>query len=285
MEYGIYYDNDNANKTILAALKELENTFFIESSSSESEKNVSDDHEIISDEEIASINKNFENLQLSNFEFTENSDSYIEDNVYDDLKLKVKEVFEKGECLCNSNCFEKIGYERFLARRVEFESLDKNMRDMVIKGQLMAFQKEGKNKDKKYSRYNFRFNDNLSICCVTYLALVGVSHKYLDNIKGHLQQCDLEERTHGNVRKTPKNINHIEVNYVLAFEIQEFLKNYANIHGIPSPGRNFTKFTMPVVFLPTSFNYSSIYRDYEQAYKDKHGSEARVISRTTFIGV
>src|SRR5579859_7837058 len=102
------------------------------------------------------------------------------------------------------------------------------MRDMVIKGQLMAFQKDGKptkdNKDKKYSRYNFRFNDNLSICRPTYLALVGVSHKYLDNIKGHLQQHGLEERTHGNTSKTPKNMNRIEVNYDLAYEIQEFLK-------------------------------------------------------------
>lgn len=287
MEYGIYFDNDNANKTISTALEELENTFFIESSSSESEKNIPDDHEIISDEEIMSLNKNFENLQLSNFEFAENSDNYIEDNIYDNLKLKVKEAFEKGKCLCHpTNCFEKIGYERFLARRAEFESLDKTMRNMVIKGQLMAFQKDTKdNKDKKYSRYNFRFNDNLSICRPTYLALVGVSHKYLDNIKGHLQQHGLEERTHGNTGKTPKNKNRIEVNYDLAYEIQEFLKNYANIHGIPSPGRNFAKFTMPVVFLPTSFSYSSVHRDYEQAYKDKHGSEAHVIGKTAFINV
>lgn len=46
------------------------------------------------------------------------------------------------KCSCNRNCFEKIGFERFLKRRVEFESLDKKMRDMVIKGQLMAFQRD-----------------------------------------------------------------------------------------------------------------------------------------------
>ena len=32
----------------------------------------------------------FNEIHLSNFEFVENSDNYIEDKVYDDLKLKIK---------------------------------------------------------------------------------------------------------------------------------------------------------------------------------------------------
>ena len=57
MEYGIHFVDDNANNTILAALEELENTFFIENSSSESEKNITDNEEQMSDEEIGFINK------------------------------------------------------------------------------------------------------------------------------------------------------------------------------------------------------------------------------------
>ena len=34
MEYGIHFDNDNANKNILAALEEVDNTFFVENLSS-----------------------------------------------------------------------------------------------------------------------------------------------------------------------------------------------------------------------------------------------------------
>lgn len=284
MEYGIYFNNDSENNTILSALEELENTFFAENSSCESEKNTTDDDENTSDEEITSMDKNFENLHLNNFEFIENTDNYIEDKVYDDLKLKVKKVFESGKCSCNPNCFEKIGYERFLERRAEFEGLDKTMRDMVIKGQLIAFEKdEGRTKNKKYSRYNFCFNNNLSICRATYLTLVGVSHHYLDNIKKHLQEHGLGERIHGNTGNTPKNMNRVEVNYSLAYEIHKFLKNYANMHGMPSPGRKFSKFTTPVVFLPTNFSYASVYRDYVQAYKDEHGSEIRIIAKTTFI--
>src|SRR5271154_940061 len=114
MEYSIYFDNDGANKTISAALEELENTFFIEDSSSESEKNISDDHEIMSDEEIESINKNFENLHLSNFEFAENSDNYIEDSVYDDLKLKVKRFLKMGNICVILIVLRKLGTKGFL---------------------------------------------------------------------------------------------------------------------------------------------------------------------------
>jgi len=34
MEYGIHFDNDNANKNILATLEEVDNTFFVENLSS-----------------------------------------------------------------------------------------------------------------------------------------------------------------------------------------------------------------------------------------------------------
>ncbi|CAG8534288.1 18107_t:CDS:2 [Gigaspora rosea] len=70
--------------------------------------------------------------------------------------------------------------------------------------------------------------------------------------------------------QAPKNMDRIEVNYDLACDIFKFLKNYSNIHGMPSPGRHCNKITMPTVFLPTSFSYASVYRNYVQAYKDKY---------------
>src|SRR3954454_11689647 len=83
----------------------------------------------------------------------------------------------------------------------------------------------------------------------------------------------MEERVHENTGRTPKNMKRIEVSYDVAYEVYEFLKNYSNIHGMPSPGHNFSKVTTPVVFLPTSYNHYSVYRDYVIAYKDKYGIE------------
>ncbi|PKB93283.1 hypothetical protein RhiirA5_415157, partial [Rhizophagus irregularis] len=83
MEYGINFDNDNANENILSALAELNNTFFIENDSSSDEKSISD-NEIIPnvndiEDDTQSLVENFNEMHLNNFEFMENSDSYIED--------------------------------------------------------------------------------------------------------------------------------------------------------------------------------------------------------------
>ncbi|RGB23822.1 hypothetical protein C1646_773957 [Rhizophagus diaphanus] len=247
MEYGINFSNDSANENILSALEELNSTFFIENNSSSDEKNVSDNEVNPNFDDVEdgtqSLVENFNEMRINNLEFVENSDSYIEDKVYDDIKLKIKEFFDKGKCSCNSKCFKKIGYERFLTRQTEFESLNKNMRDM---------------------------------------ALVGVGHTYLDNIIKHLREYGLEERIHGNTGNVLKNMNRVEVNYDIAYEIYNFLKNYSDIHSLPSSRQKFSKITTSVVFLLTNCSYSSVYRIYVQVYKEKYGEEKRIVSETTF---
>ncbi|CAG8623983.1 4472_t:CDS:2 [Dentiscutata erythropus] len=53
---------------------------------------------------------------------------------------------------------------------------------------------------------------------------------------------------------------------------------------MPSPGRHFKEISMPIVFLPTNYNYTSVYRNYTQTYKDKYG-DVRVISKSTFTNI
>ncbi len=270
MKYGIHFDNDSANKSILATLTELDDTFFIkniENSSSESEKNTSDNEVLSNSDKIESLKENFDKIHLSNFEFMENSDNYIEDKIYDNLKLKVKKAFEKRNCSCHSSCYEKISYERFLAHWAEFKSLDKNVQDMVIKGQLIAFQKDENTKkvnsnNRKFLCFNYCFNNSLSICHTTYQDLVGVGHTYLDNVIKYFREYGLEERIYGNTGRALKNMKHVEVNYGVASEIYNFLKNYSDIYGIPSPGWYFNKISIPVVFLLTSYSYALVYHNY-----------------------
>ncbi|EXX63418.1 uncharacterized protein OCT59_026304 [Rhizophagus irregularis] len=115
----------------------------------------------------------------------------------------------------------KIGYERFLKRRAEFESLDKNIKNMVVKGQLMIFKKNENTRkvnesNRKYVHFNYCFNNNLPICCTTYKNLIGASYKYLDTIIQHLREHGIEEHIYGNTGRAPKNMNCIEVNYDIA---------------------------------------------------------------------
>ncbi|CAG8467770.1 hypothetical protein C2G38_2149154 [Gigaspora rosea] len=111
MEYNICSNDDTINKDILAALKDLDNTFFVDYLDSEDEESNSVlDNESISDEDIP-LNK------LNEFSFVDIPDNFIEDKIYDDLKLKIKKFFDKGQCSSRSkqSCFEKIGYEKFLS--------------------------------------------------------------------------------------------------------------------------------------------------------------------------
>jgi hypothetical protein len=104
----------------------------------------------------------------------------------------------------------------------------------------------------------------------------------LDNVIKHLRENGLEERIHGNTGRVPKNMKQAEIDYGVACEFYNFLKNYADIHGLPSLGRNFNKISMPVVFLLTNCSYASVYREYIQAHKDKYEETVRVMAERTF---
>jgi hypothetical protein len=271
----------------LAALEEVNNTFFVENLSSNDEENISDNLNHEDNNDIDNLNEDFNEMRLSNFEFVENPNNFIEDEVHNELKLKVEEIFRSGQCSCSSSCYEKIGYKRFLTRRMEFESLNKNMHDMVIKEQLLAFQQDENTKkvnasNRKFLRFKYCFNNSFPICCTTYQNLTSVGHSYLDNVIKHFREYGLEERTHGNTGRAPKNMKRIEVNYSVACEIYNFLNNYLDIHSLPLLGRNFNKVSIPVIFLPTSFSYASVYRDYVQSFKDQYGEEACILCKTTF---
>ena len=57
MEYGIHFNNDNANNNILAALEEVDNTFFVKNLSSDSKENTSDSSNHGDDNDIVNIFK------------------------------------------------------------------------------------------------------------------------------------------------------------------------------------------------------------------------------------
>ncbi|KAF0554854.1 chaperonin: PROVISIONAL [Gigaspora margarita] len=232
MEYNIRSNDDDANEIILTSLKDLDTIFFVEHSDSENEEddeNLSDeelDDKELDDEEFDNekLNDELPDIEDDDFnldklnklvEFVDIPDNYIEDKIYDELKSEVRKFFKKKKCSCRSTkqpCFEKIGYEQFLKRCSEFESLDK-----------------------KRWRYNYCYNNDIKIWHSTYLALVGISQKYLENIVKHFRDHGLEVCVHGNTGRAPKNMNRIELSYDIACDVYQFLKNYSNIHAlIPS---------------------------------------------------
>ena len=58
----------------------------------------------------------------------------------------------------------------------------------------------------------------------------------------------------------------IDKNVATAFK--NFLLNYAEVHGFPSPVRNVNRVTQSIVFLPAKMSYKSVHRDFLAGLED-----------------
>src|ERR1700722_6634181 len=85
--------------------------------------------------------------------------------------------------------------------------------------------------------------------------MLGISRKYLENIKEHLQNKGFTTRTHGNTGRTPRWDTKMNINQTIRKEVKNFLENYAETHGLPNS-------TKPIIELPTDMSYQSVYNDF-----------------------
>ena len=63
----------------------------------------------------------------------------------------------------------------------------------------------------------------------------------------------------------PRWKTKITIDITVATAVKNFLENYAEIHGLPSPGRNVNRITITqsLTLLPAEMSYKSVYRDFE----------------------
>ena len=52
------------------------------------------------------------------------------------------------------------------------------------------------------------------------------------------------------------------INIDVATAVKNFLLNYAEVHGLPSPVRNVNRVTQSIIFLPAEMSYKSVHRDF-----------------------
>ena len=67
---------------------------------------------------------------------------------------------------------------------------------------------------------------------------------------------------HGNIKRMPRWKTKITIDITVATAVKNFLENYAEIHGLPSPGRNVNRITQSLTLLPAETSYKSVYRDF-----------------------
>ncbi|KAG9289355.1 hypothetical protein G9A89_007916 [Geosiphon pyriformis] len=67
---------------------------------------------------------------------------------------------------------------------------------------------------------------------------------------------------HGNVKKVPQWKTKITIDITVATTVKSILENYAEINGLPSPGRNVNRIIQSLTLLPAETSYKSVYSDF-----------------------
>src|SRR5438270_11759017 len=60
------------------------------------------------------------------------------------------------------------------------------------------------------------------------------------------------------------------INIDVATAVKNFLLNYAEVHGLPSPVRNVNRVTLSIIFLPAEMSYRSVHRDFLAGLEDNN---------------
>ncbi|GES84677.1 hypothetical protein GLOIN_2v1777628 [Rhizophagus clarus] len=115
----------------------------------------------------------------------------------------------------------------------------------------------------------------MQICSTAFLTIYGIGEKYWRNIRNHYSQQGISPRVH----KLTGRLSNFSLSFEKILEILTFIVNYANIYGLPSPGRHFQRDTLLVTFLPASESYFSLYRLYTSTIEDL---DQKIIHLTTF---
>ncbi|CAG8805468.1 10181_t:CDS:2, partial [Racocetra persica] len=168
-----------------------------------------------------------------------------------DLLANGKDVDITDKNIKLLNIIENECPNEFLMRRAYFQSLSKNKQDIYLMAQILAF--DGgfittSRSNKKHNRQNmitfWRYNNNILLCKKVYKHMHGISETRIKNIKRHLKDNGLSIRHHGNEG------------------FQDFINNYAEVHGLPSPGRHLCQDTHQTIYLPTQSTFCHLWNIY-----------------------
>src|SRR4051812_8877344 len=92
--------------------------------------------------------------------------------------------------------------------------------------------------------------------------MLGIGRTHFENVRNQLATNGIIPRVHGNVKKVPRWKTKITIDITVATAVKNFLENYAEIHGLPSPSRNVNRITQSLTLLPAEMSYKFVYRDF-----------------------
>ena len=98
----------------------------------------------------------------------------------------------------------------------------------------MVFQHKTEN---SIINYKYKYNETIPICQPVFLKLCDIKIDVLRDLQRHLKTNGLDECQHGNIKNVPKLKSWAFVDFEVAENVKNFILNYADLHGLPSPMR------------------------------------------------
>ena len=203
---------------------------------------------------------------------TANMDDMTEVRELDKDEIKNVQQFNAATCGCTkkngSPCSNYFTVQELSELRMQMSELENDHLDLVVLSQIHAhhFMKElvghrrmdARERSRDYTTF---FYHGHSICLKTFLFIHSIGKKRFRNLLKHYQLNGVSPRVHGNVKRRPWN--------AASFPDKEravtFIKNFAEAHALPLPGRMPKFYDYSIMLLPSDVSKASVHREYMKA--------------------
>lgn len=197
--------------------------------------------EVSEDEE----NKILTSAQIEKFRKIFDTTDDDDDNNQNEQKKMEKLLNEQDEkafklvlqtSCCKKKCYTtSINHDSALRSFQTIKTLPKPELNMFLLGLLHAMKRSEKTHhdkiEKKYLTVKYVFDEN-EICETAFLHIYSLSIKKWKIIRTHYQTSGFTPIIHGNKRRKSSHALTFEI----VLHVLTFIVNYANVHGLPSPG-------------------------------------------------
>ena len=188
-------------------------------------------------------NEVFSEIEIKKFEKIYNNEP-IEESEISELEAEKEKLNRKNEeaknyiisilkenC-CNKKCLEKINQEVAILRCQNYINLTKDQQNMFLLGIISASTRNSITSTSNYLTMAFVF-DGIAICSNAFLKLYNLSNDRLTALKNHYKNNDIVPKVHLN---KGRDVSH-KLSFETVLKVLTFLKSYANLNGLPSPGK------------------------------------------------
>ena len=210
----------------------------------------------------------------------DSSDRMEDDDITEEMRQLDKDEFKHVQqfnvttCGCSkrngSPCSDYFTVQELSELRMQMSELENEHLDLVVLSQIHAHHfmndlagHRRKDKQERAREYTAFFYHGHSICLKTFLFIHGIGKKRFRNLLKHYQLNGVSPRVHGNVKRRPWN--------AASFPDKEravtFIKNFAEAHALPLPGRMPKFYDYSIMLLPSDVSKASVHREYITATK------------------